>query len=178
MQTHTKRNRQNVKVEFEVNGELWRRVSSFEGAGPSDRVYVSNMNEDKTTTVMFGDGKRGARLPTGADQVIATYTPSNRYTAVLIQRGRVILDSDWNEIPGLGGRFYGIYYGIVTENADPSSLCRLRVRIPEVLGNQEEWALPSVPVGATAIPAVGKAVWIAFESGDPSRTVWIGTPVG
>jgi len=178
MQTHTKRSRQKVKVELEVNGELWRRVQTFDGAGPDDRVYVARTNEDGTTTLTFGDGKHGARLPSGTDQVTATYKPSKHYTAVLMQQGRVILDSDWNGTATLGSRFYGIYHGIVTDNADPSSLYRLRVRILEVLGNREEWALPSVPVGATAVPAVGKGVWIAFEGGDPSRPVWIGTIAG
>jgi hypothetical protein len=163
---------------MEVNGELWHRVRTFEGTGPADRVYVVRTNEDGTTTLIFGDGKHGARLPTGIDQVAVTYNPSKHYNAVLIQQGQVILDGDWNETAAPSSCFYGIYRGIVTDNADLSSLYRLRVLIPEVLGSQEEWALPSVPVGATAVPAVGKAVWIAFESGDPSRPVWIGTIVG
>lgn len=177
MQTHTKRSRQKVKVELEVNGEVWRRVRTFDGIGADDRVYVARTNEDGTTTLIFGDGEHGARLPTGTDKITSTYRPSRHYTAVLMQQGRVILDSDWNGTVTPGNRFYGIYRGIVTDNADPSSLSRLRVQIPEVLGEQEEWALPCIPVGATAVPAVGKAVWIAFESGDPSRPVWIGTIV-
>ena len=175
---HTKRSRQKAKVELEAKGELWHRVRTFDDTGPADRVYVVRMNEDGTTTLIFGDGKHGARLPTGVDEVNVTYNPSNHYNEVLMQQGRVILDSDWNETAAPGSRFYGIYRGIVTDNTDPSSLYRLRVRIPEVLGNQEAWALPSVPVGAIAVPAVGKTVWIAFESGDPTRPVWIGTIVG
>ena len=178
MQTHTKRSRQKVKVELEVNGEVWRRVQTFDGTGPDDRVYVARTNEDGTTTLVFGDGKHGARLPTETDQVTATYRPSKHYTAVLVQQGRVILDSDWNGTVTPSSRFYGIYHGIVTDNADPSSLNRVRVQVPEVLGNQEEWALPCVPVGATAVPAVGKAVWIAFESGNPSHPIRIGTLAG
>ncbi|HLM55858.1 MAG TPA: putative baseplate assembly protein [Pyrinomonadaceae bacterium] len=56
-----------------VNGLLWHEVHSFYGHGPEERVYVTRTDDDGKTTVMFGDGVTGARLPTGQENVVATY---------------------------------------------------------------------------------------------------------
>ena len=78
-------------------------------------------------------------------------------------------------------RYYGKYRGIVTDNADPSSIGRLKARVPEVFGQDvaTPWATPCAPytgagVGLHTIPPVGAGVWIEFEAGDPSRPVWSG----
>ncbi len=56
-----------------VNGVLWSEVPSLLGCGASDRVYVTRTAEDGTVNVKFGDGHTGARLPTGVENVTATY---------------------------------------------------------------------------------------------------------
>jgi hypothetical protein len=56
-----------------VNGLLWHEVSAFYGHGPEERIYVTRTDDDGQTTVRFGDGITGARLPTGQDNVVATY---------------------------------------------------------------------------------------------------------
>lgn len=77
-------------------------------------------------------------------------------------------------------RYYGKYRGIVTDNDDPSSLGRLRARVPEALSDVESgWALPAVPyagdgVGMLFLPPAGAGVWIEFEAGDLSRPIWSG----
>lgn len=77
-------------------------------------------------------------------------------------------------------RFYGKYRGLVQDNDDPQGMGRIRATVPEVLDAETSpWALPCVPyagdgVGHHMIPAVGAAVWIEFEAGDPSRPVWTG----
>ncbi len=56
-----------------VGGVLWHEVPSFYGHGPEERIYVTRTDDGGTTTVRFGDGVTGARLPTGQDNVTATY---------------------------------------------------------------------------------------------------------
>jgi hypothetical protein len=56
-----------------VNGTRYQEVPSFFGRGPQERVYIVRHDAEQNTTVTFGDGVRGARLPTGVDNVIATY---------------------------------------------------------------------------------------------------------
>jgi hypothetical protein len=56
-----------------VNRMLWREVPTLFGAAPTDHVYVARTADDGTTTVQFGEGRRGARLPSGRANVQATY---------------------------------------------------------------------------------------------------------
>ncbi|MEO6729680.1 MAG: putative baseplate assembly protein [Ferruginibacter sp.] len=60
-------------LEVRVNDILWKEVSTFYGAGPKDQVYVTTINDDSKVTVQFGDGITGARLPTGTENITATY---------------------------------------------------------------------------------------------------------
>lgn len=60
-------------LEVRVNDILWQEVSSFYGHGPDERIYVTEINDDDRTTVIFGDGKTGTRLPTGQENIRAKY---------------------------------------------------------------------------------------------------------
>jgi hypothetical protein len=62
-----------AELEIRVNGELWHETESFFGQGPKDRIYTLRQTEDAETLVSFGDGKTGARLPSGAMNVVARY---------------------------------------------------------------------------------------------------------
>lgn len=79
-----------------------------------------------------------------------------------------------------GERFYGKYRGLVTDNMDPDNLGRLRVLVPEVLGEVVTgWASPCAPyfgtqAGFFAMPPIGAGVWVEFEAGDLSRPIWVG----
>jgi len=48
-------------------------VPAFHGHGPDERIYVTSTSDEGKTTVIFGDGVTGARLPTGQENVVATY---------------------------------------------------------------------------------------------------------
>lgn len=80
------------------------------------------------------------------------------------------------------GRFYGKYEAVVTDNADPLGVGRVRARVPAVLGEDEEsgWALPCAPFGGGKdrgflfLPEVGDTIWIEFAAGDPGRPIWCG----
>jgi len=56
-----------------VNSERWTEVPTLYGAGPTDQVFVSRVADDTTMTIEFGDDVTGARLPTGRQNVVATY---------------------------------------------------------------------------------------------------------
>jgi predicted phage baseplate assembly protein len=56
-----------------VNDILWREVPDFFGRGPNDRIYITRLSDDGKTTVIFGNGETGARLPTGQENVRAKY---------------------------------------------------------------------------------------------------------
>ena len=57
-----------------VNQIEWQAVTSFYGQPASARVFVVTRSPDQTvTTVTFGDGVNGARLPSGTGNVVASY---------------------------------------------------------------------------------------------------------
>ncbi len=60
-------------LEVRVDDVLWREVDSLVGQGPDQRVYVTQTDDDANTTVIFGDGRIGSRVPTGVENIKATY---------------------------------------------------------------------------------------------------------
>ena len=73
------------------------------------------------------------------------------------------------------GPAWGIHRGVVLDGADPLGQSRLLVRVPDVSGAEAEWAAACFPApGAGEVPVTGTEVWVAFESGDPSRPIWLG----
>jgi predicted phage baseplate assembly protein len=56
-----------------VTGVAWQEVGNLASAGPADHVYMTRADATGKTTVLFGDGVHGARLPTGAANVTAVY---------------------------------------------------------------------------------------------------------
>ncbi|HEX5706110.1 MAG TPA: hypothetical protein VFX96_02360 [Pyrinomonadaceae bacterium] len=56
-----------------VNNRLWKRVASLFGRGPSEQVYIVREDAAGDSWVQFGDGKTGARLPSGIKNVVARF---------------------------------------------------------------------------------------------------------
>ena len=58
-------------LEVLVDGRRWREVPQLYGAGPRDEVFTTTADDEGGVTVRFGDGRTGARLPTGVNNVTA-----------------------------------------------------------------------------------------------------------
>jgi hypothetical protein len=89
--------------------------------------------------------------------------------------------------------YFGKYRGIVTHNADPEQLGRLRLLVPSLFGGTfsggaasddnlvTDWAWPCLPAGGAAnqgelyIPEVGAKVWVEFEEGSLDCPIWVGS---
>ncbi len=56
-----------------VNGVEWHEVPTLYGHGPRERIFTTRADDSGKTIVQFGDGNMGARLPTGQENVQATY---------------------------------------------------------------------------------------------------------
>jgi hypothetical protein len=56
-----------------VNDITWNGVDALYGRPAAARVFVTQIADDARTTVEFGDGAEGARLPTGSQNVRAIY---------------------------------------------------------------------------------------------------------
>jgi hypothetical protein len=60
-------------LEIRVNDILWQEVPSLYGQDSRALVYTTSIADDGKVTVQFGDGITGARLPSGVENVTATY---------------------------------------------------------------------------------------------------------
>ena len=77
------------------------------------------------------------------------------------------------------GRYYSIYRAEVVDNEDPKFLGRLKVKVPQIYGEDvpDYWAwsrgmFAGNQIGLFAIPTPGDAVWVSFENGDPRFPIW------
>jgi hypothetical protein len=60
-------------LKVRVNDLLWHEAESLASLKKTDRSYIVRIDDGGQTTVVFGNGERGARLPTGPENVRATY---------------------------------------------------------------------------------------------------------
>lgn len=60
-------------LQVRVNDLLWHETDNLVGLGAKDRRYLTSTDDKDQTTVEFGNGKYGARLPTGVENVTAVY---------------------------------------------------------------------------------------------------------
>jgi hypothetical protein len=56
-----------------VNEVLWHETDALAHLGPKERRFVTQTDDEDQTLVIFGNGKQGARLPTGTENVKAQY---------------------------------------------------------------------------------------------------------
>lgn len=90
-------------------------------------------------------------------------------------------------------RCLGLYRALLVDSEDPEKRGRLRLLVPEVLGEiVSGWAEPCVPYGGVkdagsyAIPPLTKdkdgnpttALWVTFRGGSVRYPVWLGTSWG
>ncbi len=77
------------------------------------------------------------------------------------------------------GRYYSCYRGFVIDNADPDAHQRVKLKVPQVYGNDpmDYWAWPKGifsgnGYGMQCVPQKGEMVWVEFEFGDPKKPIY------
>lgn len=60
-------------LQVRVNDLLWHEVSTLFEREPRERIFTTELADNGTVTLRFGDGIHGARLPSGQSNVRATY---------------------------------------------------------------------------------------------------------
>jgi Baseplate J-like protein len=189
-------------IRLTVGGQPWTEVASFYGQPADATVFVTFEDDAGMTHVMFGDGVNGARLPTGTNNVVATYrtgagaaSPAAGKLTVIAQSYpglRAVL----NPVPVGGGadpdppdqvRRYALRsvltFGRAVSVFDYEALAAL---VPGVTRASAVWAwnearqraLVTVYVGDDAAAAAAAKSALA-AAGDPNRPVQVvlATPV-
>jgi hypothetical protein len=60
-------------LQVRVNDVEWHETDTLAGLLPTDHNFITLTDDDAKTTVVFGNGKQGARLPTGIENITAVY---------------------------------------------------------------------------------------------------------
>lgn len=60
-------------IALTVNGLPWAEVPSFYNQPANAQVFVASQDANQITHISFGDGANGALLPTGSNNIVATY---------------------------------------------------------------------------------------------------------
>ncbi|TQV82475.1 putative baseplate assembly protein [Exilibacterium tricleocarpae] len=60
-------------LEVFVNDLQWHEVVTLADRQATDRHFITQTDDEDNTTVSFGNGERGARLPTGVENIRAVY---------------------------------------------------------------------------------------------------------
>jgi hypothetical protein len=60
-------------LKLHVNDILWHEADNLIWLDANDRGYITRADDQEKTTLVFGDGQHGARLPTGLENVTAVY---------------------------------------------------------------------------------------------------------
>jgi hypothetical protein len=154
-----------------VNGVQWTEERSFYGQAPSANVFVTSEDEKGMTHVSFGDGVNGSRLPTGTNNVIATYrygsgaaTPDPGSLTVVLQP-QPGLQSIVNPVPVGGG-------------ADPDAPAKIRQLAPKsVMTFNRAISADDYEVIAAQTPGVARAKAVfSFDATEqrPRVKIWVG----
>lgn len=160
-------------LEVRVNDVSWREVRSFFGAGPEDQVYIVRHDDAGNTSITFGDGVRGARVPAGVKNVRASYRFGSGFAAPpagsIRQLARAVkgLRRVESPIPAQNGR-------------DPDPPEALRTLAPKsVLLFQRAVSALDFEVLASLVTGVVKAaaefLWIESEQQAGVLVTYIGT---
>jgi len=81
-------------------GDLtWSRADTFFRRGPKEEIYVVRQEADGSTSITFGDGVRGARPPTGVNNIRADY----RFGAGAAKPPPGTIDQIARRVKGLAG---------------------------------------------------------------------------
>lgn len=62
-----------AELTVRVNDVAWRERATMYGATPAERAYTLDTDEHGRQFIVFGDGTRGARLPSGSNNIRAAY---------------------------------------------------------------------------------------------------------
>ena len=148
-------------LEVRVNDVLWQEVPSLFGLDERSQSYVVRTDGDGKTRVIFGDGEMGSRLPTGQENVKATYRSGIGLHGMvdagkleLLQTRPLGIREVTNPLPAAGA-------------ADPEALEDARTNAPMTVATLDRIvSLTDFEDFARAFAGIGKALAVALWNGE------------
>jgi len=139
-------------LEVYVNDVRWQEVENLIQLSPTDCGYVTQTDSHDNTTIIFGNGKHGARLPSGNENVKAVYRTG------IGQGGNVAAEKITQltmQPLGLSGVLNPI---AATGGADPESHDEIRRNAPlGIISLNRAVSVPDYANFARSFTGIGKA---------------------
>jgi hypothetical protein len=147
-------------LEVRVNDILWNESPALYSKDEKSQNYMVRIDNDSKATITFGDGKQGARLPTGVENITATYRSGigedgqvDAGTLTILQSRPLGIKEVTNPLPGTGAE-------------DPEKLEMARLNVPkEALTMGRIVSLQDFEDYARAYPGIGKAQAVSIWTG-------------
>lgn len=144
-----------------VDGVLWNETPSLYPLDARAESYVVRIEDDGKTTLTFGDGKRGARLPTGMENITATYRSGIGLIGEVAAGSLTLLKTRPQGVRAVTNPL------AASGAEDPEQLDQARTNAPlTVLTLDRIVSLRDFEDFARAFPGIGKAQAIAVWSGE------------
>jgi hypothetical protein len=148
-----------------VNSVAWTEQPSFYGQPPGATIFVTREDENNITHVQFGDGVNGARLPTGVNNVVASYRFGSGQVAPAASTLTVITTAQ----PGLAAIHNPVAAG---GGADPEPSSQIRKYAPlSVLAFGRAVSGDDYEAIAASTPGVNRASAVWSFDATQQRTV-------
>ncbi|HLY02218.1 MAG TPA: putative baseplate assembly protein [Candidatus Cybelea sp.] len=149
-------------LQVSVNGVAWVEAGGLDEMTPTQRGYVTRTDNSMNTSIMFGDGVHGSRLPTGVENVTAVYR------AGIGSPGNVAAD----QITLLAARPLGVRSVTNPQPAsggvDPESVDQGRANVPLVTAALDRVvSLSDYEFVARTFAGVAKALAMQFAGSPP-----------
>jgi hypothetical protein len=146
-----------------INGVAWAEAPTLYGLTERDQSFIVRLDDDGKTHITFGDGLSGARLPTGAENITATYRSGiglagevGAGSLTLLQTRPLGVRSVTNPLPASGA-------------ADPEARDQARQNAPiTVLTLERIVSLQDFEDFTRAFSGIGKAQALALWNGETS----------
>jgi hypothetical protein len=151
-------------LEVRVNQVRWQEVSSLYQRSPLETSYILRRSEDSVTTVIFGNGRSGARLPSGMENITAVYRSGlglagqvPAHTLSLLKTRPLGIREVTNPLAATGA-------------ADPETMAEARTSAPLTLRTLDRIvSLQDYEDFARSFAGIGKAQAIVLRTGNDQQ---------
>ena len=76
---------------------------------------------------------------------------------------------------GIGGQYFGVYQGVVSDNNDSLNQGRVRAHVPMVHADQlSPWIIPMLTTQRK--PKVGATIYVQYLNGDAAKPLYLPVP--
>lgn len=147
-------------LQLRINNLLWSQTPSLFGLPATSQSYTVRIEDDGKANIIFGDGKQGSRLPSGVNNVVATYRSGIGLDGQVAAGSLTLLQSKPLGVRGVNNPLSASGAGDPEKMDDARSHAPLTVRTLERIVSREDYE-----DFGNAFAGIGKAQAIELWNG-------------